>query len=1826
MFFCRLRQAFIAAGRRISPACLFVILTVFPLFASSQEVARTYSVGPNIGSGVSVGAGDTVVVGGVAGSLDYISTEGVVQSHVLSGDIAGTPAIGPNGNIYVGTYSGEFYGFSSDLAVQLWSFDAGSEISGSAAISLDGNVFFGTKEGVFFALDSETGAELWQFNAGSNIGSSAAIGLLGNVYFGVESGYLYGLDRETGQVIFQHYAGGGVTSPALDWKGNLYFGTFANEVVSLTPAGDERWRVSTDGVVSGSPVVAEDGSVVFTSFEPGTLYVVDAEGTVAGQGFLGASTYGSPALGSDNKIYVSTLDGRLQTWQIAEEEGLVKLADLALGEPIYAPITIHANSTLFVTSQNGTLYEISLSFQDLSRPQWPMFGLSSLHQRVFANSDRDKCPDATDLYPQDEVLCYDQDSDGVADVDDSDRDGDGLSNEFELAHGLSPDLYDEDVDDEGYPNSYEYDQGLNPAENEFDDRPGAGVEAHESLGNTGEVIITEDGQYVIIEADRNLVAFERDSETGRLVEAGRLADYGFEVDRLYAAGSDIYSLGTKTTPTDYYTTTEIREFRHYRISESGELTLAQVLPMESWESGTALEPGVFYEGTSGAVSSFALSPGGEHLYLGTGNRGIVIFDRDVANGALTFREHYMNGGSSFGAGGGLVMIEGGNRLFVQYGSEQWLLGRAADGSLSSGQQLRSNFSADIFVGITPDHVVSLAPIGYMYRDLVEVNAQGESVRISTLSRYGWAFSNPGRKLAYHYYGSVLKVYYRSDDKLLLLNEISGTEESLLGGWGRAVASPDGAHIYATTGYGESLVVLKAGFKGRERPDRDGDGVEDILDAFPDDPNESLDSDQDGIGNNSDTDDDNDGMADDLDAFPLDASEWLDTDGNGIGNNADEDDDGDGYLDANDVFPLDGSEWVDADADGVGDNADSDDDNDGMSDAWELANNLDPYDASDATLNTDGDALTNLEEFQNDSDPVVSDTDGDGYPDHEDEMPRDPLEYRDFDGDGIGDTADTDDDNDGLSDACETQYGFDPLVANPAGQDSDSDGVTDDLECVAGTSPLLADTDSDGLPDDFELAFGLDPLRDDAGEDLDGDGYPNSYEYTQGLNPAENEFDDRPLEVVETHESLNDVREIVVTGDSRFVIVRPGTQWIVFERDLETGALAEVFRVSEGGVTVDRLFVVGSDLYTLGEKTTSEGYLYTKERQFRHYRISETGEINLAQVLAMEPLPDGTAMEAGTFYDGSNGSHSSFAVSPGGEHAYLGTGNRGIVIFDRDVETGSLTFREHYMNGETSFGAGNGLVMTEDGSGLFAQYGSEQWLLSRAPDGQLSPGQQLDVDFSTNIYPGAVSGNALYLDYHTNSWTNRNVVEVDPQGNRVSISSGMSNYSGGNVFANSARSIAYSYYSGDLRAYYRAEQGFEELATLDSASGAPVGSLSRLIASPDGRHIYATSYSGDRLVVLTAGFKGIGHPDTDSDGVPDKDDAFPFDPSEWADTDADGVGDNSDAFPNDSSEWADFDGDELGDNSDPDIDGDGCENSEDHFDFDPTECLDTDGDGVGNNADIDDDGDRLPDNWETSNGLNPLDPSDAASDLDGDGLTNEDEYHLYQTHANQFDSDGDGMDDGWEVASQLDPTDQSDGQLDVDGDGFSSLDEYAAETDPNDPRWYPGAPGLAKWIAQSNGAIRTKAAVDVNGTSYVGSEDGRLYSFDSQGSELWSVDLGSPVRSSPVLMADGTVVLGTGSGELLKIDPTAPLEPMILTTVSGAISTTVELSDLGYIYFGSENGFVYSVNAETGLKNWEYDTGSPVLSDPRLGSDGVIYVGSDSGEFHAIHAETGAPVN
>lgn len=72
----------------------------------------------------------------------------------------------------------------------------------------------------------------------------------------------------------------------------------------------------------------------------------------------------------------------------------------------------------------------------------------------------------------------------------------------------------------------------------------------------------------------------------------------------------------------------------------------------------------------------------------------------------------------------------------------------------------------------------------------------------------------------------------------------------------------------------------------ETADRDGDGVADLLDRFPEDKTEQLDTDGDGIGNNQDHDDDNDGLSD-LREQKLGTNPLLaDSDGDSVPDNAD----------------------------------------------------------------------------------------------------------------------------------------------------------------------------------------------------------------------------------------------------------------------------------------------------------------------------------------------------------------------------------------------------------------------------------------------------------------------------------------------------------------------------------------------------------------------------------------------------------------------------------------------------------------------------------------------------------------------------------------------------------------------------------------------------------------------------------------------------------------------------------------------------------------------------------------------------------------------------
>ena len=59
-----------------------------------------------------------------------------------------------------------------------------------------------------------------------------------------------------------------------------------------------------------------------------------------------------------------------------------------------------------------------------------------------------------------------------------------------------------------------------------------------------------------------------------------------------------------------------------------------------------------------------------------------------------------------------------------------------------------------------------------------------------------------------------------------------------------------------------------------------------------------------------------------------------------------------------------------------------------------------------------------------------------------------------------------------------------------------------------------------------------------------------------------------------------------------------------------------------------------------------------------------------------------------------------------------------------------------------------------------------------------------------------------------------------------------------------------------------------------------------------------------------------------------------------------------------------------------------------------------------------------------------------------------------------------------------------------------------------------------------------------------------------------------------------------------------------------------------IYFGSDDGNVYAIDAETGREIWKRSTKGPVPSTPAV-AGGIVYVTSYDGNFYALNAETGA---
>ena len=124
-----------------------------------------------------------------------VNPDGTLKWIFVMGDGAeSSPAIGPDGTIYVGSYDSCVYAIE-DMGTEgllKWKFVTGGPVDASPTVDGDGTIYIGSNDSTLYALNPD-GTVKWTFLTEGKIESSVTIDGHGYLYFGSFDGKLYAL-------------------------------------------------------------------------------------------------------------------------------------------------------------------------------------------------------------------------------------------------------------------------------------------------------------------------------------------------------------------------------------------------------------------------------------------------------------------------------------------------------------------------------------------------------------------------------------------------------------------------------------------------------------------------------------------------------------------------------------------------------------------------------------------------------------------------------------------------------------------------------------------------------------------------------------------------------------------------------------------------------------------------------------------------------------------------------------------------------------------------------------------------------------------------------------------------------------------------------------------------------------------------------------------------------------------------------------------------------------------------------------------------------------------------------------------------------------------------------------------------------------------------------------------------------------------------------------------------------------------------------------------------------------------------------------------------
>jgi outer membrane protein assembly factor BamB len=287
--------------------------------------------------------------------------------------VYGTPAIGADGTLYVASENGKLLALDPANGAVKWDYTTllVEGVYSSPAIAPDGTIYFGSYDANLYAIRPD-GSRKWTSRFDSTIFASPAVGRDGTVYCGCDDGKLYALNSNNGTRKWTFVTGNRpiAASPAIGTNGALYVGVASASnprFYSISTNGATNWVFTAGGAVNSSAAIGPDGSIYF-GCNDGKLYALNPDGSPRWAYTAGGPVASSPAVAADGTIYFGCDDGRLY----AVDAGGNALWTFQTGDYVFSSPAIGPDGTVYFASADGSLYLVR-GCRPPVISAWPMF-------------------------------------------------------------------------------------------------------------------------------------------------------------------------------------------------------------------------------------------------------------------------------------------------------------------------------------------------------------------------------------------------------------------------------------------------------------------------------------------------------------------------------------------------------------------------------------------------------------------------------------------------------------------------------------------------------------------------------------------------------------------------------------------------------------------------------------------------------------------------------------------------------------------------------------------------------------------------------------------------------------------------------------------------------------------------------------------------------------------------------------------------------------------------------------------------------------------------------------------------------------------------------------------------------------------------------------------------------------------------------------------------------------------------------------------------------------------------------------------------------------